>query len=275
MVARDLFFNLFNISLETPLSEAADIIHHAVQQQLPEQVDEVYPYLGYLLDLPLDEHAMQRVKYLEGDALHRQIHEAVRLYITTLTAARPLVLTWDDLHWADPSSLHLLQALLPLTESHPLLLLLVYRPARKSRIWSFHTQLAEHLSEAHQIIELSPLTMLESNELAANLLGTHDQAEAVCEALTRKADGNPFFIEEVIRSLIERHLIAWNQKHGSWLPTGDIQDIEIPNTLQGVIMARVDQLDPQTKRILQIASVIGRNFSFGVLDRVLNQTRAA
>ena len=181
------------------------------------------------------------------------------------------MLVWEDLQWADPSSLALLESLLPSIRQSPVLLLLVYRPRRESRVWSLHQKISQLLPEAHTSIELPPLSLEESQELLRNLLGNCEIPEKSCQLLISKAEGNPFYIEEVIRSLIDRGLIvpAGNGQH--WQVTAGIEAIQIPDTLQGVIMARIDRLPPELKRVLQVAAVIGRNFSYEVLAGVIGR----
>ena len=215
----------------------------------------------------------QRLRYLTGDALHRRILQACRDYLQAKADQNPLVLVWDDLHWADPSSLALLEALLPLSQQCPLLLLLVYRPIRNSRLWTFHQKLSPILGQAYQLIELGPLTRTESAEMLHNLLENCQLPDRIQDLILTKAEGNPFFLEEVVRSLIDRGGIVRDNEGQCWRVTSGLDDITIPDTLQGVIMARIDQLEPRLKRILQVASVIGRDFSYPVLDRVLSKAR--
>jgi predicted ATPase len=172
------------------------------------------------------------------------------------------------LHWGDPSSLGLLEAILPLTRTSPLLLLLIYRPAREGRVWAFHQRVSALLGDNHQIIELAPLTAEESNQLLDNLLESSQLPEKTRRLIISKAEGNPFYVEEVIRSLIDSGALTRSETGRGWLATARLDDITIPDTLQGVIMARIDRLDAEAKRILQVASVIGRTFPYRVLARV-------
>ena len=102
--------------------------------------------------------------------LHQRILQSTQNYLSTRAKHKPLVLVWDDLHWGDPSSLGLLEALLPLTQNCPLLLIMIYRPVREGRIWTFHQKISALMGAAHQVIELSPLTPEESSQLLDNLL---------------------------------------------------------------------------------------------------------
>jgi predicted ATPase len=103
-------------------------------------------------------------------------------------------------------------------------------------------------------------------------MGSSKQTQKLRELIVRKAEGNPFFIEEVIRSLIDNGaLVRSTDETQSFVTTDASQEIRIPDTLQGVIMSRIDQLGPETKRILQVASIIGRTFPHYVLADTLKQ----
>jgi class 3 adenylate cyclase len=272
LVVRILLRNLLGVGFETPPAEVGLILHQEIEHLLPGQTAEIYPYLAHLLEVPLDGASAQRIKYLEGEALSRQILQALRGYILAKAKRAPLVLAWEDLHWADPSSLSLLETVVPLTRQCPLLLLFVYRPIRDGRVWNFHQKLADILDGSHIVIQPAPLSPAESGQLLDNLLGMA-LPDRVRSLIINKAEGNPFYLEEVIRSLIERGGIVRSEDNQRWVIMPDLNQIELPDTLQGVIMARIDQLDPRRKRVLQVASVIGRNFPYEVLSRVIDKVQ--
>ena len=274
LIARDLLRNMLGLDLDSSTAAKEMTLRAAIERLLPDQFAEIYPYLAYLLDVPLDEVSTRRVKYLEGDALNERIVQAVQSYITATSRHMPLVMVWEDLHWADPSSLQLLESLLPLTRDHSLLLFLVYRPAvQDSRIAQFQQRLDNILGQTATIIHLTPLTQAQSSQLLDNLLGSETLPLEIKQMISDKAEGNPFYVEEVIRSLINSGTITRSDDNQGWQVTASPSDITLPDTLQGVIMSRIDQLDPDTKRVLQVASVIGRNFSLQVLTRVAETLR--
>jgi len=116
---------------------------------------------------------------------------------------------------------------------------------------------------------LSPLSETDSRVLVNNLLEIEALPESLRKLILAKAEGNPFFVEEVIRMLIDRGGIT--RQDNKWTVTREINNIEIPDTLQGVLTARIDRLPEEAKRTLQIAAVIGRKFQVRVLEKVLEQ----
>lgn len=269
LVARDLFYNLLQRAPEDSLAQVGVLLQAELDELFTEPSGDIYPYLARLLEVPLDSRSARRLSYLEGEALHRQIFEAARRYLLAKANRRPVILVWDDLHWADPSSLGLLEALLPLTQQCPLLLLLVYRPRREGRIWDFHRRIEQTVANWSRV-ELAPLTVEQCEQLLNNLLGSPCLPPATRQLILEKAEGNPFYVEEVIRALIDRGAIVQANNGQTWQVAAGIETIPIPDTLQGVIMARIDRLPRPVKRLLQVAAVVGRRFAYRVVARVMD-----
>ena len=124
------------------------------------------------------------------------------------------------------------------------------------------------LGDAVTEVRLQPLSDEASRELVANLLEIESLPESVRTAILTRWEGNPFFVEEVVRMLIGRGAIV--RDGNRWLANETINSIEIPDTLHGLLLARIDQLPDQAKRSLRVASVIGRQFPVRVLERVLS-----
>lgn len=267
LITRDILRNMLNIPAGASAAEANRRLQDELMELLPDQLMTVQPYLAYLLELPLNAEASQHLKYLDPQVLQRRIVKAMQIYIASLTKQLPVVMIWDDLHWADPSSLDLLGVLLPQTEHLALMQVLIFRPRHNQTLSAFQ----EKINQAQITLKLQPLSPEESHQLIINLLGNDGLPADTRQLIVRKAEGNPFFIEEVIRSLIDGGTVTRMEHGAGWRLTGDINEITIPDTLQGVVMARIDSLDPETKRILQIAAVVGRSFDHEVLARLLDK----
>ncbi len=229
---------------------------------------DVYPYLGHLLSLQLEGAALERVKALDPQALHAQYLAAMRRLLQAMAARQPLALICDDIHWADPSSTELLVKLLPLTSEAPLLFCFITRPDREAAGWKM-VQGARDLGAGLTEIALNPLSDADSRQLVSNLLEVEALPESVRNVILQKAEGNPFFVEEVIRMLIDRGAIVKQADH--WAAGKGIETVEIPDNLQGLLLARIDRLPDETKRTLRVASVIGRQFAVKVLEQVVGR----
>jgi predicted ATPase len=144
---------------------------------------------------------------------------------------------------------------------------MVTRPERESPGWRLILAARETLGGSLTEITLDALSDIDSRQLVANLLAIEALSEQARDLILDKAEGNPFFVEEVIRMMIDRGMIT--RRDGGWVATADIEAADIPDNLQGLLMARIDRLPDEVKRTLRIAAVIGRQFPVKVLARVL------
>lgn len=230
---------------------------------------EVYAYLGHLLSLKLDPSALERAQRLDPQALRAQYLAALRQLLRALAARRPLVLILENLHWADPSSIQLLIHLLPLVSSTSLLLCLVTRADRDAPGWKLVVAARETIGGSLSELTLDTLSERDSQHLIASLLQSETLPGRVGDLILSKAEGNPLFIEEVIRMLIDREAIR--QEEERWEINAEIEIDDIPDSLQGLLLTRIDRLPDEAKHALRVASVIGRQFPVGVLERVLGE----
>ncbi len=184
---------------------------------------------------------------------------AVAALLRAATASRPLFVALEDLHWADQPTLAMLPLLLPLVAGLPLLFVCTSRPygAAAERVRALAASLPM------QSFDLQPLTDSEVDDLLSNLLATNALPEQVSAIMLARAAGNPFYVEEFIRTLIERGWMTAEQ--GGWRFMAGEMMLEVPPTLQGMIAARIDSLPPGPRRALQVASVLGRSFQPTVL----------
>jgi predicted ATPase/class 3 adenylate cyclase len=265
-VVRTMIQALTELGDETEPGGNARMLRARVEALFPDRTEEVLPYLAHLCDLPLEERLAERVKYLSPEALQGQLMRSFQAYVIAQAKAQPLVLVWEDLHWVDPSSLRLLEALLPVTAEVPLLLLLASRPVEEGPVQAL-LQTAQAGGSGLQAVELVPLTREHSAELVENLLQIENLPEETRALILEKAEGNPFFVEELLRALIDAGLLIL--RHADTVALPQIREVEVPRTLQGLIAARIDRLALPDKRALQAASVIGRIFQRGVLDNLL------
>jgi predicted ATPase len=180
-----------------------------------------------------------------------------------------MVIILEDLHWADPSSIDLLIKTLPSVSSEPLLFCMVTRVEHDAPGWKLVSAARDILGGSITEISLDALSESESRQMVANLLKVEALPDKTRTLILRKSEGNPFFVEEVIRMLIDRGAIQ--QDNGDWVAAGNIGQIEIPDNLQGLLLARIDRLPEDARHTLRVASVIGRQFPVKVLEQVLGR----
>ncbi len=255
--------------------ETHTALKRATEKLFGDEVKEVYPFLGHLLGVKLEEDMAARVKYLDGPALQAKYVAAYKRFLSRCAESSPLIIVCEDIHWADPSSVELLTQVAPIVAEAPVVFAFITRPDKDAPGWKLITQAREIAGAGMTELHLAPLSEKDSQELVANLLEIESLPQNVRDLILAKAEGNPFFVEEVIRMLIDRGNLA--RQDGEWIVAKPVTTIDIPDTLQGVLIARIDRLPEDAKRVLQIASVIGRKFQVKVLEQVLaaDQERSA
>ncbi|MDE3089180.1 MAG: AAA family ATPase [Chloroflexota bacterium] len=227
---------------------------------------EIAPFVATMLGIKLEGEDLERVRYLEPPQLREKIFQAVLHLFEYLARKQPIVVMVDDLHWADSVSLDLLERLMGLTGSAPVMILALFRPQRQEPSWRFHETAQRDHAHRYTPIALEPLDETSARQLVANLLEIEDLPEKVRALILKKAEGNPFYVEEVIRSLLDAKLVVRQDSH--WRATREIENIQVPDTLVGVIGARLDRLDQESKRTAQTAAVIGREFQLEILQDI-------
>jgi class 3 adenylate cyclase len=265
----DVVRSMVGLPFAAPEAEMRTMLDERLATLLGPEAADVTAYLAHLLALPLSVTESELVQQ-DPEALQSRYLAAIHRVLRALAARSPLVVVCEDIHWADPASVDSIIQLLPLATALPILLIFAGRQETDSPGWRLVAQPRETLGDALTEIWLQPLTEDDSRALVANLLEIESLPDSVRDAILTRSEGNPFFVEEVIRMLIERGAIA--RVDDRWVANEAITAVEIPETLHGLLLARIDQLPDDAKRSLRVASVIGRQFPVRVLERVLSTT---
>ncbi|HWM79366.1 MAG TPA: hypothetical protein VNS56_17425, partial [Methylomirabilota bacterium] len=231
-------------------------VEHAMRRM--GQLEPHIPYVRYLLSVDPGDPA---ISAMDASARRRRVLDAVRALAIRGAGLRPIVFVFEDLHWIDASTEEYLNALMGSVTGAPIMLVLTYRvgytPPFGSR--SFYTTLTLHtLSEA------------ESLAMAGRVLGTDQFPDELKAALMDKAEGVPLFVEEVAKTLLDLGVLR--RENGALRMVKGIGEVSVPDTIQGIIMARLDRLGEDGKRTVQLASVIGRQFLHRLLERIAGLT---
>ncbi len=265
----DMFRRYSGIKDEDSDSRARQRLRDAVERVLPGDSDANAVIAHALGMRPAPEDA-DIVTRLSAQALRQRLFEAIEAVFSALAEQQPTILVMEDVHWADSSSIELLEHLLPLTERLPLAMVLVFRSGPNE----FPLQSMVRSTYRDRLTELA-LTRLpdaSTHTMVEELLSSSEVLGGVQALVIRKAEGNPLFVEEVIRSLIERGALVRDEQGEAWIATSLIDSVSVPDTLQGVLMARLDRLPDETKWVAQQASVIGRYFLYRVLLKLSDAT---
>jgi class 3 adenylate cyclase len=264
----DLVRSMIGVSAVTDEPQVAAALQSYLRDLLGEDWQETYAYLGHLLSLRLDAETQTRVSLLEMETIKRYVSSFVNV-LRSASARGPLVVVCDDLHWADSSSVEVLLGVMGSFASLPAVFVLSSRAERASAGWRIIAAAREIFGDALIELRLQPLSMDESRELVSNLLTIESLPADTRDTVLARAEGNPFFVEEVIRMLIDRGGIV--REGDRWVATDKAAGVDIPDTLHGLLLARIDRLPQESKRTLRVASVIGRQFAVTVLERLLEE----
>jgi class 3 adenylate cyclase/tetratricopeptide (TPR) repeat protein len=219
---------------------------------LDRALEPTLPALLALLDVPVDDAAWQTVD--PGQRRQRTL-DAVKRLLLREAREQPLLLIFEDLHWIDGETQALLDALVESLGSARLLLLVNYRPEYQ-HAWGGKTSYSQ--------MRLDALPAESAAELLEALLGDDPGLAPLKQLLVRR--GNPFFLEETVRTLIETKTLAGER--GQYRLTQPIQALQVPPTVQAILAARIDRLSSEDKRLLQTASVVGKDVPFALLQAI-------
>lgn len=254
----DVLTQFFGIlPADTPAAKQArirDRIRTADRKLLP-----WLPVIGEIMGVAFPETTMTR--YLNAKVKKQRVFDIIFDLLKDAGRARPVAVILEDIHWADAASLELINYIGRNIEDRSLLLALVARPVDRAD---------EFLEKKHTtVIALKELSRDDSLELIQNLLSIRDVPRALKELIIGKSQGNPFYIEELVKSLIEQGHIVEDRK--TWKFVGDIKGLSLPDTVEAVILNRIDRLDLLARDVIQVASVLGREFEEHLIKGIYPQ----
>jgi class 3 adenylate cyclase/tetratricopeptide (TPR) repeat protein len=221
---------------------------------LDEGLRPALPALLSLLDVPVDDQAWQG---LDPPERRHRILDAVRRLLLRESQVQPVVAIFEDLHWVDPQTQALLDSLVESLPTARLLLLVNYRPEYHD-VWGGKTY--------YRHLRIDPLPPASVDELLRPLLGDEAGLEPLKRLLAERTQGNPLFLEESVRTLVETGVLVGER--GAYRLARETGPIRVPATVQAILAARIDRLAPEDKNLLQVAAVIGYDFPVALLEAV-------
>jgi DNA-binding SARP family transcriptional activator/regulation of enolase protein 1 (concanavalin A-like superfamily) len=223
-----------------------------------EQVEEMGPVLSHLLSLHIGANWDERARQVDPKRARRQTFDAVQLFVTALARRRPLALIFEDLHWGDGLSLDLIGELMAALASAPLLLVCIYRPEQTQAGEPLLALAQQRCPDRCTPLHLHELSLAQSRDLLAALLSIEQLPDQLRALILAKSQGNPFFLEEIVRAQIDSGLLF--RQEAIWQARVETAPLTAPETVQSVVLSRVDRLPPELRRLLQIAAVTGHVF---------------
>ena len=262
----DLLKNWAQITEDDSEVAAFTKLESAIRTTYPEALGEILPFVATLMGIKLVGRYVERIKGIEGEALEKLILKNVRDLITRGTQRAPLVAILEDLHWADTSSIELMESLFRLAAKEQIVFINVFRPGYAETGDRIIKTIQENYPAKYTEIMLQPLDEKQTETLITNLLNIKGFPHKLKDQIIQRAGGNPYFIEEVVRSFIDEGAVV--MKESGFEVTDRLSSMSIPRTINEVLMARIDRLDQKTRDLVKTASVIGRNFFYRILAEV-------
>jgi class 3 adenylate cyclase/tetratricopeptide (TPR) repeat protein len=250
----DLLTGYFKIQARDDLREIREKVTGKLLA-LDRALEPILTALLALLDVPVDDPAWQT---LDPAQRRQRTLDAVKRLLLREAREQPLLVIFEDLHWVDSETQALLDTLVESLGSACLLLLVNYRPEYQYA-WGGKT----HYSQ----LRLDALPAERAGELLGALLGDDPGLAALKQLLLKR--GNPFFLEETVWTLVETKALVGER--GRYRLTQPVQAIQVPPTVQVMLAARIDRLPPEAKRLLQVASVVGKDLPFAVLQAIADR----
>ncbi len=211
----------------------------------------------HLLSIPSKDQPLP--KNLHGQKLKNCIYQALATLNILNSKRQPMVLILEDWHWADEASDSMLKHLVSMIAPYPMMVVVIYRPECTSSWsnWSYHTP-----------IVLKPLNSQHIENITKAIWGVDYLPDGFASLIHEHTGGNPFFIEEVCTTLTEEGMVRLQGRQATFMRS--LEQLSLPATVQAVLSARLDRLDHNAKEVLQLASVIGREFALRILERIFN-----
>jgi tetratricopeptide (TPR) repeat protein len=249
----DLLKSYFQISNRDDVSTRCDKVTDKLRT-LSQSLESSLPALLNLLDVPIEDAAWQA---LDPPQRRQRILDAIKRLLVRESQIQPILLVAENLHWIDGETQAFLETLVEGLPTTRMLLLVTYRPEYQ-HVWGSKTYYTQ--------LRLDPLPLEHAKALLNALLGDDTSLAPLMQSLLQRTEGNPFFLEESIHTLVETQVLVGER--GAYRLAKPMPSIQVPATVQAVLAARIDRLPPKEKRLLQTAAVIGMEVPCALLQTV-------
>lgn len=255
------FIRSLVLGRQTDQEVTPEQLRRKMQELLPARyVDDAVALLGDVLGI--EGLGGTDVSHVEARSRQAMLTNTLKQLLETLSKRQPLLLNLEDMHWVDTASLGVFDQILTAIQNRRIMALLTQR-SQFSHAWAsmaFYRQ-----------INVRELPARDARTLLTAFFGSNEVPTAVGERVMEKAGGNPFFLEQLLNNLADSGAVV--QRGGRWVLAGDIESLTVPDTIQEILLARIDQLARGARSVLEVAAVIGRVFAYRLLEAVASAER--
>jgi len=242
----------------------ANTVKEEISDLFVDRADDILPFIGDILSIRFGSDLDDKLKSMKPDQIGHLTKNCLVDFFITLSKRQPVLLILEDLHWADELSLDLVSLLMNNLGTVPLMLICIYRFDKDHRIAQLSNLAWRKCPDNYTEINLTPLSAKKSRQLIDELLVKNNLSENVINIILKKTRGNPFSIEGMIGCLKSKESIYYDGEY--WNLKQELSEIDIPSTNKAVILAEVDSFNPEIKKVLECASVIGDTFKYHLLE---------
>lgn len=254
-----VIIDLLRVFFQIEDTNSKETIKEKISLKLSELGIEKYiPFVCNLFSITFPDSILE---YLDAKAIKQNTFDAVRNCFILWSQKEPTILVFDDFHWIDSASLELLQHILLKIGDARIFIICSWRKTERDLAKMFKH---ENYTELH----LSELSHPETESFAKSILDSDALPAELKKFILEKSGGNPLYLEELLNSLIEKGALKKTPSSEGWRLVSKISDLEIPDTIEGIVMSRLDNLDEKVKSVVQTASVIGKRFHYQILKHV-------
>jgi ABC-type transport system substrate-binding protein/class 3 adenylate cyclase len=261
---RELLRDWLALGVSEPEARVRLELRAGVAAALGDEADEAYPFIASVLGLPLEPELERRLHELSRDSVRQQTFDAAYRLVCALAQEQPLCLVLEDLHWADEATTALIEALLPASED-AVAIVLSFRAEGDHPALDLADRARRRYRHRFLELELTPLSPGAARQLAV-ATAQAELPEQVADLLAERSGGNPFFLEEALRDLIERGVL---RRLNGGLELADGDRVAVPTLVQEALQARLDRLTQEAREVVMTAAVVGRSFEMPLLERLI------
>lgn len=262
---RILIKSWLGLEPEETEQDALERLYRYCQDLWPQNYQEFLPILASIISVTNKEIETE-LSSIDAQGYQGKLFFTIKEWLLRISEKLPLVIYFGGMQWANDGSIDLLREMVRLSENHPILWFLVYRSDRNSPIWHFHHYIETEFPHRLTQISLNPFTEEESKALIEYILQPNKLKTETMEIIVERTEGNPFFIRELINSVVNDGILVKDEKTNLWQLTSTITASDLPESLHSLFLSRIDKLSISDRLVLQIASVVGFTFFKSVLE---------
>ena len=251
-------------TVSSKLSIGISLLIGEDKDRLSDEAKSAITLIARLFDIDLSSQLGVSFSEMSAQEIHTATIRAIGWFFAAISRQKATILSIEDLHNADNSTIEVISTLISVSKNHSVMLLLMVRPEKSSPAYKLLPLARRILGDRAVEMTFERLSRNECEAFVGFALGSHEIPRELMELIGMRSDGNPLFLQEIVRSLLEQNVIE--QQNGKITVKKELSKVTIPNSITGLVIARFDQLSHLQKEILSRAAVFGPSFSQKLIE---------